>query len=403
MDTRYTKEEINSFGLLLFDKDPENVTSGGELLLSMVESTQDFLSIFSFLDFDLLEDLQDVAFYSFYRSKLHQIFYKIPLSQDRIKIIIPLLANLISFPEQSSVRNKMTILRYHNILNDLELVDSFSFTELNLCNSDLQEIPQWLHTHTKLQTLKVYNTAVKKLPLFLGRMPNLQWIYLSNIPDLFNNTQWLFLSNYLHLDIKKHNSPEKESFLSLSFYSKELDKRLHIIIKEKELMHIGPKISFVESLCIRHTLHNFSFLLHLYNLQKCICINLNLRKIPSALEHCSKIRYLDFWKNRITAIPSWIASLKELNVLKISKNHIREIPSELCLLPLHELYLAKNKISRLPVEFSKFTRLQYLELSQNPLQDLIILTQISSIQTLILRKIDIPPSYDFSHIQHLEM
>lgn len=135
-----------------------------------------------------------------------------------------------------------------------------------------------------------------------------------------------------------------------------------------------------------------------------------LRDIQSArLEELEQLVTLRLCNNRLDALPLTLSSLQCLTVLSISNNHFVEFPDVIChLTHLDHLDISFNKITAFPDEignltnlvrlyaianrlngalppsFSKLERLQLLDLRQNLITDIEVLSQLSNLETVLV-------------------
>ena len=97
-----------------------------------------------------------------------------------------------------------------------------------------------------------------------------------------------------------------------------------------------------------------------------------MTEIPPEIFRFSSLKYLYFDNNHVKNIPPKIFSkLTKLEVLNLSNNELKDIPIELCKLKnLRLLDLSHNQISHLPDDIVNFRNLHELRLSHNRLTEL---------------------------------
>ena len=82
MNSQPNKKEIYIIKKLLFAKEVEKVLMGCELLLAFLESTHDFLSIFSTFGYRYHHHILQPQFYSLYQTSLHCCFKHVEGADD---------------------------------------------------------------------------------------------------------------------------------------------------------------------------------------------------------------------------------------------------------------------------------------------------------------------------------
>lgn len=84
--------------------------------------------------------------------------------------------------------------------------------------------------------------------------------------------------------------------------------------------------------------------------------------VPVALAQCRHLTHVSLEMNFISVVPDCFCSLPSLRQVKLSYNHISELP----VIPsVVELYLTHNKLTRLPNDITRMTRLVLLALEHN--------------------------------------
>ncbi|XP_022518217.2 leucine-rich repeat and calponin homology domain-containing protein 1 isoform X3 [Astyanax mexicanus] len=96
--------------------------------------------------------------------------------------------------------------------------------------------------------------------------------------------------------------------------------------------------------------------------------NNKLNALPESIGQLSSLMELDVSCNEITALPRHIGRLRALRELNVRRNLICVLPEDLADLPLVKFDFSCNKVSTIPVCYRKMSRLQSLQLENNPLQ-----------------------------------
>ncbi|KAJ6248013.1 hypothetical protein M0813_18111 [Anaeramoeba flamelloides] len=98
---------------------------------------------------------------------------------------------------------------------------------------------------------------------------------------------------------------------------------------------------------------------------------LQITKLPTVFDQCSKLRELDLSRNEIKYLPRGLTKLTNLTHFDWSKNQIPEIPKKFFkLVTLKQLNLSYNKIEALPLRISLLVNLTELDLGQNKIAEL---------------------------------
>jgi Leucine-rich repeat (LRR) protein len=110
-----------------------------------------------------------------------------------------------------------------------------------------------------------------------------------------------------------------------------------------------------------------------YTLERLSLRNCRLKTIPSEVYFCQSLLYLDLSKNHIDEIKKELVSLYKLRYLSLAENEVRTVPTLLHKLSyLRKLVLANNKISNKNNTEFCFEKLEYLDLSNNNLDTVIV-------------------------------
>ncbi|XP_070773813.1 volume-regulated anion channel subunit LRRC8C [Enoplosus armatus] len=90
-----------------------------------------------------------------------------------------------------------------------------------------------------------------------------------------------------------------------------------------------------------------------------------------SLQHCRRLVTLRLWHNKITYIPDHISKLHTLETLDVSWNKLRKLPSRLCLCTkLRHLDVSHNQLTSLPPDIAIMQGLQFFSAAFNCLETL---------------------------------
>jgi Leucine-rich repeat (LRR) protein len=93
-----------------------------------------------------------------------------------------------------------------------------------------------------------------------------------------------------------------------------------------------------------------------------------LVEIPTTIQYCKNLTYLNLSRNKIKVINSEVCQLKKLEYLILELNEIDLIPSCIgAMNSLKSINLNANVIKSIPIELSKIAKLEYLDLAGNPI------------------------------------
>ncbi|KAL1814881.1 hypothetical protein ACET3Z_017455 [Daucus carota] len=223
-----------------------------------------------------------------------------------------------------------------------------SLTKLDLHSNQLVELPDTIGDILSLVSLNLRGNHLTSLPATFGRLVRLQDFDLS--------------SNLLHF------LPESiGSLVSLKTFN----------IETNNIEELPYTIAHCSSLKKLRADYN------------------HLKALPEAVGHLASLEVLTVRYNNISRLPTTMASLENLKELDISFNELGSMPESLCLattlvkmdisnnfsdlqyLPrsignlkmLEELNMSNNQIRILPDSFSMLSKLRFLNVEGNPLEE----------------------------------
>lgn len=141
-----------------------------------------------------------------------------------------------------------------------------------------------------------------------------------------------------------------------------------LIIADNQLLGIPSFLKELEGLKVLdaqnnrlHTIEALPLSLEVLNLSKN-----KLKTFPTQIKNCAELLHLDLSYNKLGKIPALyyhFPALRYLNCNQCQLQSIGLLPSK-----LHALFLAKNRINKLPENWQKMTMLQRFDIASNPIQ-----------------------------------
>jgi hypothetical protein len=97
-----------------------------------------------------------------------------------------------------------------------------------------------------------------------------------------------------------------------------------------------------------------------------------IAKLPKAVAHLTDLHWLDLSRNQMTTLPNAVAHLANLQTLDLSRNQITKLPDAIAhLTNLEFLGISYNQLKTLPDAIASLTNLQYINLANNPLNHIL--------------------------------
>ncbi|MBN1815588.1 MAG: leucine-rich repeat domain-containing protein [Anaerolineae bacterium] len=229
----------------------------------------------------------------------------------------------------------------------LKLIDRAAregWTELDLGDQDLTELPPEIGQLTQLQGLNLRRNKLVDLPPEINQLTQLQILYLGDNQLTTLPPEIGQLAALQELELS-HNS-----LTALPPGIVQLTILQSLDLRYNQLPAIPKEIN------------------QLTTLQK---LNLGANELsifPSGISQLTNLQYLDIGDNNLTTLPSEINRLTALKFLNLGRNFLMVLPPEINqLTALTELDLSENKISVFPLELCQLASLYKLDFNSNPL------------------------------------
>ena len=235
-----------------------------------------------------------------------------------------------------------------------EIKEYKDITGLNLSRNNLESLPDWIGSFTKLQSLDLRHCGLRSLPESMKKLKNLKELYLgenylSKLPewlgsftkleklDISNNGLVIIpdfignLKNLISLDLGKSNERENiTNIRSVDHLSQQINQMIELPVFLTDLPHL-------------------------------IHLNLGHTALASIPDFLREIRLESLYlnNNELTEIPDWIGSMTTLKNLDLSENRrIESLPDSMeQLVNLEFFNIAKISLKKFPVSISSFFRI----------------------------------------------
>ncbi|MHA2062548.1 MAG: leucine-rich repeat domain-containing protein, partial [Candidatus Sifarchaeia archaeon] len=161
-----------------------------------------------------------------------------------------------------------------------------------LNSQGLSSLPDSFSDFTELQHLYLFDNKLEELPSFIGNFKNLRTLYLNENPLTEIPDAIISLPNLTDTDLARENRLMKSDYDALLQLEEIIDETIH----EKDRMRYNRPGFKVKGGHISE--------LNLYKF--------DLSSIPEPIRHLSRLKKLGLKRNKLTAIPDWLAELEEL-------------------------------------------------------------------------------------------
>ena len=232
-------------------------------------------------------------------------------------------------------------------LQQNEIEDLVYLKTLDLRDTNIKKLPEWIGKLTNLKRLDLSDTNIEELPESIGKLTNLEELDLrdTNIEEL---PKWIEeLTNLEWLDLSDTN----------------IEKLPEWIGKLANLQTLNLVFSNIEELP--------ESIGKLTNLQELDLTNTNIEKLPESIGKLTNLKGLSLRYTNIKELPESIGKLTNLKGLDLSNTNIGELSEWIGKLAnLERLYLSNTNIGELPEWIGKLTNLKRLYLSGTKLRKL---------------------------------
>lgn len=257
-------------------------------------------------------------------------------------------------PSQGAIRS----------VEELTTTQPDTVTTITLEQIELAKVPRALLRFKNVQHLNLNDNELTQIPRFIFRLKKLTTLNVSG--NRLTNSA-------IHCKRNKHLKRINLQFNRLT----NLPKRL-------------PKNNQLESLWIGYndlsTGLNPRILSRLKHLKDLNFYRAKLTSLPTTIGRLAELETLDLYYNQLRELPAQIGTNRSLQQLALSYNLLGSLPIELAQLDhLTALYVRNNSLTSLPIHIDALKSLQILDLSDNAFEELpssLINLSISSLQEL---------------------
>ena len=219
--------------------------------------------------------------------------------------------------------------------------------ELDFSGIKIKELPEWIGKLTSLQVLDLRDTNIEKLPEWIGELTNLEWLDLSGtkieeLPESIGK-----LTNLKILDLSRAKIEELPESIGKLINLNELN------LSDKKIEELPESIG------------------KLTNLKRLYLSSTKIERLPESIGKLTNLKSLDLSDTKIEKLSEWIGKLANLEKLYLSSTKIEKLPEWIGKLEnLERLDLSGTKIEELPEWMGKLTNLQELNLSDIKIEEL---------------------------------
>ena len=251
----------------------------------------------------------------------------------------------------------------------LKLIDRAAregWTELDLRNQGLTELPPEIGQLTNLTSLYLWDNELTAIPLKIRQLTNLTYFGLSSNQLTTLPPEVGQLTQLTYLDLRRNQ------LTALPLEIGQLTNLTGLYLNENQLTALPPEIGQLTNLTYLGLSGN------------------QLTALPPKIDQLTHLTNLDLWDNELTALPPEIGQLTNLTGLYLYSNQLTAFPTEIGQLTnLTDLYISGNQLTALPSEIGQLTNLTDLDLRQNSLSlPPEILEKIKEPQTIIQAWLD---------------
>lgn len=294
-------------------------------------------------------------------------------------------ADLISGKVNADTIVQLSISDLRSAKIPSEVLACKNLKELELVNTQIDEIQNELNSLTKLTSIYLYNN-IPAGRLVLGKNDHVNYIRIAgHHPDKmpksyknFSSLDSLTINRSMAVripNIKKNKQliilNAAENSITLKGYKKsssllKLDLRGNKVTKVPN--SIGRKYGSLKALSfnsnpvkkVKPGLGKLS------DLEYLSFYNTGITEIPPPVYKLTKLEAIDLYDNQIEFISPEIKNLQQLKVLFLANNRLYSLPEEIGLLKnLEEVYVYNNRMDTLPASMDKLEKLRVLWVNDN--------------------------------------
>ena len=288
----------------------------------------------------------------------------------------------------------------------LEQTDLTNLFRLDLINTNLKSIPNYLKAHKNLQILVLSNASEDYNNFDFNNMKNLDGLFFGNgiVPESIRNASTLSLLNLYSVESIPDNlftemnqlkrliiSYKKDASTSLpdltnckaeTLYVRNLSSRIDSYPKGIETMTNLIEIDWhFETSSTKFPQLSKCENLKIFKFEK----NRKFIQIPEELLKATSLEELTLRDVNITEIPEDIDNLKKLKQLRIDGGTYTHLPKSIGNLSgLTYLFLDTKELASLPDEFVKLQNLKSVNIMNCKISDVSVIGELSNLEAIVL-------------------
>ena len=196
--------------------------------------------------------------------------------------------------------------------------------ELDFSGIKIKELPEWIGKLTSLQVLDLRDTNIEKLPEWIGELTNLQRLYLSRI-NIGKLPKWIGkLTSLQVLDLRDANIEKLPEWIG------KLTNLKRLYLSRTKIEELSEWIG------------------KLANLERLYLSGTNIEKLPESIGKLTNLKRLYLSSTKIEELPEWLGELINLQSLDLSSTKLKKLPYSLFQLDLEynfEKYFSEDGIN----------------------------------------------------------
>jgi Leucine-rich repeat (LRR) protein len=248
-----------------------------------------------------------------------------------------------------------------------EVLTCKNLEELELVNTQIDELQEELNSLTRLSSIYLYNNIPSKR-LMLGKNNHVNYIRIAgHHPDKLPKSYKTFASlDSLNINrsmsVRIPDIKHNKQLVMVNAVGNNITLKKYK--KNKTLTHLDLRMNKVTKVP--------NSISRKYPNLKALSFNLNLvRKVKPGLGRLKDLEYLSFYGNGITEIPAPVYKLTKLQIIDLFNNNIEFVSPQIKnLQSLKVLYLANNRLYSLPNEIGQLKNLEEVYVYNNRMDTL---------------------------------
>ncbi|GJM61200.1 leucine-rich repeat domain-containing protein [Persicobacter diffluens] len=241
-----------------------------------------------------------------------------------------------------------------------------NWTELDLSNLGLEDIPQEVFEITSLEVLKVMNNKIRGIPERIRKLENLRHLYLYNNRITDVSPELLIEMPYLECFDLADNPMDYQSAVDFFWEHNRWKgyRECLAAVRDLQAQQVRKRFSWNKPLRM--------IPMELFQIEELEALTIHgfeLKALSPGIGNLKCLKKLDLSANQLNALPQEILELSSLNQIILDQNQFREFPEYLLqMTQLEEISLNENQLKALPKEVFSLPALKKLYASKNPFE-----------------------------------